>query len=153
MDINLKNEINKGYKTFKVFEMLQSFAEQIDGLEQQISEKKRQNDKIASDGLRLIEENDIAAKKLLEANQKAEAVIADADAKRQARIKEANDKATQINADANQQLEIVKGNIAAANSELSSIRTKIKDETAVLGELEAKISKIRKDLQSFIGDK
>lgn len=41
MDADLKNHINKGFKTFEVFSKLKDFVDDIDAVESQVSEQKK----------------------------------------------------------------------------------------------------------------
>lgn len=141
MNEKFLSEIKKGLNTFRVFEELEKFAQEINSLDQIISEKKKLIEVVKKDLLFIDAEKEKAVDNLTLLKSDALVIISDAkaeakkikdtaDKKRDEIISKAEKKAADIEKEISEKtlsLDIIKASVSKESKALEEIRSEIDD--------------------------
>lgn len=141
MNEKFLSEIKKGLNTFRVFEELEKFAQEINSLDQIISEKKKLIEIVKKDLLFIDAEKEKAVDNLTLLKSDALVIISDAkaeakkikdtaDKKRDEIISKAEKKAADIEKEISEKtlsLDIIKASVSKESKALEEIRSEIDD--------------------------
>lgn len=141
MNEKFLSEIKKGLNTFRVFEELEKFAQEINSLDQIISEKKKLIEVVKKDLSAIDAEKEKAVNNLVLLKSDALVIISDAkaeakkikdtaDKKRDEIIFKAEKKATDIEKEISEKtlsLDIIKVSVSKESKALEEIRSEIDD--------------------------
>ena len=151
MDADLKNEISKGLKTFRVFEKLADFVDNVSSMDNEILERSVSIKKLQAQQNEWIEKNKQANDDYLEAQKKALSIVSEAEIKRDGILRDANNNAASIVAKAKNEAVSIEADIKNSSQILDNIKREISVENAALSELRANVAALKRELQKLLG--
>jgi len=154
MDADLKNEISKGFKTFKVFEKLNQFMGDFESAEQKLAETKARVEDMVSKEASILSRHATAAadsqNAAARAKESADAAMAKASAECANMIAKAKAEIDSLKSAANAEIAALaakKDELMRANSLHSDL---LSQKTGDLADLQMAIDKAKAGMQSFI---
>lgn len=151
MNEKFLSEIKKGLNTFRVFEELEKFAQEINSLDQIISEKKKLIEVVKKDLSAIDAEKEKAVNNL--ALLKSDALVIISDAKAEAKkIKDTADKKRdEIISKAEKKAADIEKEISEKTLSLDIIKVSVSKESKALEEIRSEIDDAKRRFKNLVG--